>query len=269
MAKWKKSIAGDRNVNTNIEAEIEMETTLEVRWFFPGMPPAVVQRWFELDLPGKSLTTETRTDWYANLKHDDSAWLDNFSSRILNSEEVKLARPKGYRFAYAFGEETSPSSLVNFKLRQGNLELKLRQQSSTYKFDRPHSRTSLGEVEQWYKFDSQQLKESIPIDWLRDRKWIGVDKERTQKLDRDVASELTWLKVNRECWWTIAFEMSQGERAGRDSCFRKVLDRACQSYRGPELSATNSYGYSRWLLGLTPTIVSERKLKIDSIKTRF
>ena len=102
MAKWKKSIAGDRNVNTNIEAEIEMETTLEVRWFFPGMPPAVVQRWFELDLPGKSLTTETRTDWYANLKHDDSAWLDNFSSRILNSEEVKLARPKGYRFAYAF-----------------------------------------------------------------------------------------------------------------------------------------------------------------------
>ena len=223
-----------------------METTLEVRWFFPGMPPAVVQRWFELDCPGKPLATETRTDWYANSKHDDSDWLNKLSSRTLNSEEA------------------------NLKLRQGNLELKLRQQFSAYRFERSkNSQVSAGKVEQWRKFDSQQLKDSIPNDWSSDRRWIGVDKERTQKLDRGVASELTWLKVNRECWWTVAFEMSHGDRPGQNSCFRKVLQQACQSYRGPKLSATNSYGYSRWLLDLTPATVSERTLNINSIQTRF
>ena len=219
-----------------------METTLEVRWFFPGMPPAVVQRWFELDCPGKSLATETRTDWYANSKHDNSDWLHDFSSRTLNSEEV------------------------NLKLRQGNLELKLRQQFSAYRFERlKNFQVSAGKVEQWRKFDLQQLKDSIPTDWLCDRRWVGVEKERTQKLERSVASELTWLKVNRECWWTVAFEMSHGDRAGQESCFRKVVQQACQSYRGPELSATNSYGYSCWLLGLTPAIVSEQKLNVSSI----
>ena len=38
-----------------------METTLEVRWFFRGLPPAVVQRWFRLECPGKLLETEIRT----------------------------------------------------------------------------------------------------------------------------------------------------------------------------------------------------------------
>ena len=218
-----------------------METTLEVRWFFSGTLPAVVQRWFELDCPGESLATETRTDWYANLRHDDSDWLNNFSSRILNSEEV------------------------NFKLRQGNLELKLRQKFSTYRFDQSKNLVSVGKVEQWRKFDSQQLKESIPLDWLRDRRWIGVDKERTKKLDRGVAIELTRLKVNRECWWTIAFEMSQGDGSEQDSYFRKIVQQACQSYCGPELSVTNSYGYSCWLLGLTPAIVSEQKLNVNNI----
>ena len=218
-----------------------METTLEVRWFYPGMPPAVVQRWFELDLLGELLPTETRTDWYADLKQYDSVWLNNFSSRVLDSEEV------------------------NFKLRQGNLELKLRERLSNYKFERSNnSSISAGKVEQWCKYDSQQLKESIPIDWLRDRRWVGVDKERSQKLDGGVAVELTRLKVNRECWWTVAFEMPQGDRPRQDNYFQQIVQQACQKYRGPKLSTINSYGYSCWLLGLTPKIVSEYKLNLNS-----
>ena len=44
-----------------------METTLEVRWFVRGMPPAVVQRWFKLECPGDLLAEEpeTREDLYA------------------------------------------------------------------------------------------------------------------------------------------------------------------------------------------------------------
>jgi hypothetical protein len=43
-----------------------METTLEVRWFIRGTPPAVVQRWYKLECPGKLLTEEPeiRKDLY-------------------------------------------------------------------------------------------------------------------------------------------------------------------------------------------------------------
>lgn len=218
-----------------------MKTTIEVRWFFKGMPPAVVQRWFRIECPGKLLETEIRTDWYANHREDDADWLKNLTSRTLNREEV------------------------NLKLRQANLELKLRQQSNIHRFVSSNPHAVEGRVEQWCKHNEADLESSLPTNLWGGRGWIGVDKEREQKIERGVASELTWLKANHEYWWTVAFEMSQGDRRGGDSCFREVVENACQNYRGPKLSATDSYGYSRWVQELTPNIILERKFNASSL----
>lgn len=218
-----------------------METTIEVRWFFRGMPPAVVQRWFRFECPGKLLETEIRTDWYANLRNDDTDWLKNLTSRTLDREEI------------------------NLKLRQANLELKLRKQFGVHRFVNSNLHADEGRVEQWCKYDEADLKMALPIDLWGGRGWIGVDKEREQKIERGVAIELTWLKANHEHWWTVAFEMSQGDLYRGDSCFREVVETACQNYRGPKLSATDSYGYSSWILELTPNITSERKLNASSL----
>ena len=218
-----------------------METTLEVRWFFKGMPPAVVQRWFRIECPGKLLETEIRTDWYANLRDDDADWLKNLTSRALNREEI------------------------NLKLRQANLELKLKQRCNIHRFVSSNPHAVEGRVEQWCKHDEANLESFLPTDLWGGRGWIGVDKEREQKIERGVAIELTWLQAHHEYWWTIAFEMSQGDRRGEDSCFREVVETACQTYRGPKLSATDSYGYSRWILELITKITSERKSNASSL----
>ncbi|WP_319420625.1 hypothetical protein [Pleurocapsa sp. FMAR1] len=215
-----------------------METTLEVRWFVRGVPPAVVQRWFRLECPGKLLEKlDTRKDWYACQQKTFVDKIGRFSSRALNRDEV------------------------NFKLRQGNPELKLRQQEfGTYGFGHQKRSPSLdaaqsficeGKVEQWCKFGEQELKDPTftAYDLLSETEWIGIDKERRQKIEQGVASELTCLKINNEPWWSIAFELTQNnDDRQQDACFKEVVERACQTYCGPKLSATNSYGYSRWLL---------------------
>lgn len=205
-----------------------METTLEVRWFFRGIPPASVQRWFRLKCPGKLLgKSEKRKDLYALLKQEHFDSLARFLTRRLSREQV------------------------NLKFRQGNLELKIEQQElGIYRFS--HSQQSLiceGKVEQWCKSDRQMLDLALPTNLLQETEWIAVDKEREQKIEQGVKSELTWLKCNRKCWWTIAFEMISNESDGQqNSCFQNVVNRACQTYSGSKLLSTNSFGYSQWLL---------------------
>jgi hypothetical protein len=81
--------------------------------------------------------------------------------------------------------------------------------------------------------------------------WITVYKKRQQKLAQRVKSELTWLSINNNRWWSIAFEMITNDHGAReDKCFLDVVNRACQTYSGPNLSADNSYSHSSWLLQL-------------------
>lgn len=212
-----------------------METTLEVRWFIKGMPPASVQRWFRLECPGKFISrSKVRKDWYAALQPESKFTLKNILTHELNLQEV------------------------NLKFRQGNLELKLKNQElGTHQFGQTSNlRACDGKVEQWCKYSYFKIDDFVSVkNSVLDTYWIGVDKEREQKTEWGVSSELTWLKIDREPWWTIAFEMNQSDRLRErsDSYFKKVVARACRTYHGPKLSARNSFGYSRWLLELTPS----------------
>ena len=218
-----------------------METTLEVRWFFEGMPPAVVQHWFRLECPGKRLeTTEIRKDWYAAIDRKHLDLLKKCLSNVLSREQV------------------------NLKLRQENLELKLRQQEfGTYRFSSSKPRPCDGKIEQWCKLDEEELLNfALPPNLQHETDWIGVEKEREQKIEQGVKSELTWLKIDRESWWTIAFEMTRNKfDKQQDSRFQNVVERACQAYYGPQLLATNSFGYSHWLLESVPQTMPDRGLR--------
>ncbi len=223
-----------------------METTLEVRWFVRGMPPAVVQRWFKLDCPGELLAEEpeTREDLYACRTPEDIKKFSAIASNIINP------------------------IAINLKLREGNLELKLRQ----YKLRKQrfgnlkNSAIWWGNIEQWYKLTERELKDSglsVPH-LIPQTNWISVYKKRKQRIEAEVKRELTWLRSDRDCWWSVAFEMTKNSHdRERNNYFKKVIDRACQTYYGPKLSADNSYSYSRWLLELYPPTVFDSKYNIE------
>ena len=205
-----------------------MQTTLEVRWFLQGIPPAAVQHWFKFESPGQLLTSEAeiRKDLYAY--GDLDGYVDKFKEFV--PDLTKEA--------------------INLKLREGNLELKLREsQFGIETFTREDDRSIWsGRVEQWCKFP-QELEagfvEQIDIDW------IPVYKKRWQKSDRGVEGELTQLEINGCAWWSIAFEMTRKPNDVRaESQFHEVVEQAAKTYRGPELLAANSCGYVHWLYKL-------------------
>lgn len=217
-----------------------MESTLEVRWFVRGKPSAAEQHWFESDCLGESLGWEKRQDWYAYFPQSCLDELTNCLDRQFKPQEI------------------------NLKLRQGNLELKLRQQKSEIGIDRSKdSYTCQGKIEQWHKFTPPELNQFglLPNKLLDRLDWMGVYKERQQKIERGVKSELTYLKVDRQHWWSLAFEMTQSDR-GNNSCFEEVVA-TCQKYCKPNLSAVNSYGYSEWLLKQVPKTVPYREINVS------
>ncbi len=225
-----------------------METTLEVRWFVRGMPPAVVQRWFKLECPGDLLEEEpeTREDLYACRTPEN---INKFSAIASNI--------------------TNPIA-INLKLREGNLELKLRQDEwNNRQFgDLKNSAIWWGNIEQWYKLTEKELNESglsVP-NLIPKTNWIPVHKKREQRIEADVKSELTWLRSNGDCWWSVAFEMKKNSNdREKEHYFKKVIDRACQTYYGPNLSADNSYSYSRWLLELYPQTMFYSKFDVGKL----
>ena len=221
-----------------------METTLEVRWFVRGTPPLVVQHWFRLKCLGSFKGWETRKDWYAYPRSSFSNKLDGFLFPKLKPEEI------------------------NFKLRQNNLELKIRQPSENSGLGNIKHSSIGGKIEQWHKFDEGELRDvvifkspSAKIDW------ISVDKKREQKIEQGVKSELTWLKINHESWWTIAFEMSQNDEKYQYSHFEKVVKTVLKNYPGSQLSNSNSYGYSRWLLEFAPSAIGKDSILSDEQQT--
>ena len=209
-----------------------MQTTLEVRWFLKGIPPAAVQHWFKFEYTGGLLTPEAeiRKDLYA------SGNLDGYVARF---------------------KEFTPNltkEAINLKFREGNLELKLREEqfgieSFANKYD---CSIWSGRVEQWCKLP-QDLEagfvEQIDIDW------IPVYKKRWQKSNRGVEGELTQLEINGCAWWSIAFEMRLERNDVRaESQFHEVVEQAAKTYRGPELLAANSCGYVHWPHGVTKNL---------------
>ena len=128
----------------------------------------------------------------------------------------------------------------NLKLRQGNLELKWRQQElGCYTWgDRLE-----GKVERWQKWTCPKILAKL----LPQAGWITVQKRRSQRHHENVSYELTQLTVQESAWWSLAFE-AQGSDFSR---FTDVVSQVSQTYPGPNLLAEHSCAYPHWLASLS------------------
>lgn len=129
-----------------------------------------------------------------------------------------------------------PWERLNLKRRQGNLELKWRQQElgSHTLGDRLE-----GNVERWQKWTGlNPLLALLPATG-----WITVTKRRTQRHRQAVSYELTQLLVQETVWWSLAFEAlaNEGDR------FQRVVTQIGQTYPGPKLRLEHSCAYPQWL----------------------
>lgn len=217
-------------VRTNRGDKERMETTLEVRWFVRGMPPATVHNWFNYECPGKLLTEEleVREDLYAYQKYEDVLKLRSLAPQLSQSEEI------------------------NLKIREGNLELKIRQEElGTEQFRAfKNSNTWKGNIEKWCKWTEEDLGKQnyLTYNVMSKNPSISVLKKRKQRLDRHVKSELTWLRIGDDNWWSVAFEMiTNGHNKHQLNKFKQSVNRASAAYFGPQLSLENSYGYGHWV----------------------
>lgn len=184
-----------------------MLTTLELRWFYPGIRPLEVEQWFNNDCPGELLgLPEEREDWYLY---------------------------------------TPDCPYLNLKLRQGSLEVKWRKRElGRFRFGNFWEGT-VEEWLKWSCDDPAQ-EIIVPGDSEGKRSWVGVRKVRSQRLYQDIACELTQLTVRNQAWWTVAFEL-QGEAASQLDQFNHIIGWISQTYQGLELQLENSYAYPTWL----------------------
>jgi hypothetical protein len=195
--------------------------TLEVRWFESGTLPVRVKDWFSEDCPGELLkASEARQDIYL---------------RIPRSEAL------------------------SFKLRQSNLELKLRRAELGIRQFSEVARTAqkavfwAGKVERWCKFSlngSAWLNNAL-TGVRKEKFWVAVKKVRWQRQDQGIFYELTQLEISDRAWWSIAFEMPEQE-ASQIKHFENLVSRVTQNYPGSLLSADKSYAYPSWLLRQFP-----------------
>ncbi len=188
-----------------------MLTTLELRWFSHGTPPAEVEHWFSDDCPGQLQgSPEEREDLYLY---------------------------------------TPECDYLNIKLRQGRLEVKWRKaELGIQRFD-PSWEGEVEQWLKWSCEDPTQ-QSIIPAAVVGKGPWIGVKKRRTQRLYQGISCELTQLEVRNHVWWSTAFEMVAEDYNQMDH-FKGIVSQVSKTYQGSKLIAENSFAYPRWLSLLT------------------
>ncbi|PPS46027.1 hypothetical protein [Chroococcidiopsis sp. TS-821] len=199
-----------------------MLTTAELRWFYPGKLPQHVSQWFEQEQLGYLPPAEKREDIYLYVPESD---------------------------------------FVGIKLRQGRLEIKWRKaQLGDLQFGK-----ITGNAEKWAKWLCEDAShESFqPQAVVGKKAWVKIKKVRTQHKyqlspereviaigidevsDRTCNVELTELEVDRDLWWSLAFEASTTDESLLET-LKYVAEWIFKSYPG-ELHRKNSYAYPTWL----------------------
>ncbi|MEC4895330.1 MAG: hypothetical protein SAL07_10240 [Oscillatoria sp. PMC 1051.18] len=180
-----------------------MLTTWEMRWFKQGKLPNQVKDWFEEKCPGDRLgSPEERTDLYLSAPGCDN---------------------------------------LGIKLRQGNLEVKWRKAELG---EKDFGEIAQGKAEEWVKLTCvDDSLESLLTAAVKEKKtWIAVEKQRSQRRYQNCNLEITQVHLEKELWWTIAFE-TLTEILSLDDFVTTVGD-LLSSYPGEKLLAADSFGYA-------------------------
>ncbi len=209
-----------------------MLITTEVRWFQLGTIPKAIAQWFQQAELGQHLANPTeRQDTY-------------------------LLIP-GHEY-------------LGLKLRQGNLEVKLRQaELGIHSFDSAWQ----GKVEQWVKWsgDASYQSPAGGEQSLAQGTWINVQKARSQRqyevlpnqscvavplgqsMTTGCTVELTQLTIHNTAWWSLAFEAT-GDRQLKS--LKSVVHWLSSTHYPGTLTANCSYAYPRWLMEATESAIA-------------
>ncbi|MBD2044004.1 hypothetical protein [Microcoleus sp. FACHB-672] len=202
-----------------------MFATAELRWFYQGILPNEMIKWFQSGGAG---------------------------------EELKAPEEREDLYLYAAGYE-----YLNIKLREERLEVKWRQAELGELSFRNAGKGKAEKWLKWIcgSPPAQSLIATIPIET---REWVRVKKSRTQRqfqvlsdesiisvpVDADINQgctvELTQLIVKGEAWWSLAFE-AFGEDENLIATLHKVVEWVAKSYSGLSVQAASSSGYPKWL----------------------
>jgi hypothetical protein len=191
--------------------------TIEARWFYTGILPDEVLKWFNT-LGDPLAAPDSRADFYL--------------------------------------QSSSPE--IGLKIRQGNLEVKHRQQQlGTIDLDKFGST----QIEQWTKWICNDRAAHPPE--FGKQGWIQVDKVRYQRFyqvefeetieltsiatprKNAAAIEITQLHL-RQPWWTIACEYL-GDNISIDRQFLPLIRSLVYSYPYLTSAPIISSGYPEWL----------------------
>jgi hypothetical protein len=208
----------------------QMSATTELRWFYPGTLPVVVQDWFSQSVLGQF----------------KGAW---------NSRKDAYLLLPAYRY-------------LNLKLRQNRLEVKLRfEQTEIQRFGHCWAGT-VEQWVKWGSADSTPQGAAI-VDCAAGASadqpvWVEVEKQRSQRryhlsganipqalpLSKRVQSgcnlEITRLKVQEQDWWTLAME-AFGEPKRQQEMVVAIATWLSQTPNSPTLEAEQSFAYPTWL----------------------
>jgi hypothetical protein len=155
---------------------------------------------------------------------------------------------------------------VGVKLRQGNFELKYRQQQLG---SLSIGENLTGQVETWSKWIcADDLPDRLTPTKIAERSgWVRVEKVRYQRWyrvefdrichlraiaapqDGATAIEVTGLKVVDRAWWTIACEYL-GDNLQLEEQFQVLVAHLLDDCPLPRSTTAISCGYPQWLMGL-------------------
>lgn len=185
-----------------------MYPTFELRWFYPGDLPPIVQDWFTNSCPGEVFGyKEEREDWYL---------LPKF-----------------------------PCDYFNLKLRDGRLEIKWRKaELGNIRF----GEIGEGNLEQWEKWGCEDLTVNAGMletegAWISVKK---ARSQRQIVLSHSCNIELTQLNVVSESWWSFALEAT-AEDATVENTITEVAERIVSTHPPLSLSLQSSFAYPAWL----------------------
>lgn len=186
---------------------ITTSKTLEIRWFEQGEIPSDIYDWFMFNGLGEmKASPETRTDCYFQLPS-----VENFS----------------------------------LKIREGNLELKVRQKSlGKHCFNQVYE----GKLEQWQKWsvDSSVLEKLlyfVPDFWL-----VSIQKKRWLRCYQTIQLELSQLTTSQGQWWSLAVELEKNtETETVPSFLLNFIQKLFKTFPQKSYRLQTSYAYPKWL----------------------
>lgn len=193
-----------------------MDHTLEVRWFYPGRPPASLLDWIS-DLGAEK--ESTRTDLY--LVSDDPAM------------NVKLREGK----VQTKHRLDAPSTIQFGSDVRGSRE---RWVKWSFALNGSHDLLDEDPTGLWVPVHKERLQLSLDADDQRDRidDWNGFEPE-------EAALELTTVSARGETAWTICVE-SEGNPDGLVDTLRQAGDHLMQEIPR-SMDADRSFGYAQWI----------------------